>query len=92
MNLCSFRYYTKYLVNVDLVNADLVYVNFNNTTFQKVPIPHLTCSMKLALNEDLGSGHFQFGLHKIWFTQFFPRTKSSVNQGVGVNTYFLVKC
>ena len=25
-----------------LVNADLFYVNFTNTTFQKIPIPHLT--------------------------------------------------
>ena len=29
-----------------LVNADSFYANFNNTTFQKVPIPHLTRPMK----------------------------------------------
>ena len=29
-----------------LVNADLFYANFTNTTFQKIPIPHLTRTMK----------------------------------------------
>ena len=28
-----------------LVNADLFYANFTNTSFQKIPIPHLTCTM-----------------------------------------------
>ena len=26
-------------------------MNFTNTTFQNVPIPHLTCTMKLELSE-----------------------------------------
>ena len=30
-----------------LANADLVYVNFTNMTIQKVPIPHLTRTMKI---------------------------------------------
>ena len=29
-----------------LVNADSFYANFTNTTFQKIPIPHLTRTMK----------------------------------------------
>ena len=29
-----------------LVKADSFYANFTCTTFQKIPIPHLTCSMK----------------------------------------------
>ena len=29
-----------------LVNADSFYANFTNMTFQKIPIPHLTRSMK----------------------------------------------
>ena len=33
--------YTKSLVNTNLVNT-----NFTNTHFQKVPIPHLTRTMK----------------------------------------------
>ena len=35
------EYYTKSLVNTNLVNT-----NFTNTHFQKVPIPHLTRTMK----------------------------------------------
>ena len=37
----------------------LFYTNFTNTTFQKVPIPHLTCTMK-----------FTFAKHN-----FFPEKK-----------------
>ena len=29
-----------------LVNADSFCVNFTNTTFYKIPIPHLTCPME----------------------------------------------
>ena len=29
-----------------LVNADSFYANFTNTTFQKIPIPHLTHTMQ----------------------------------------------
>ena len=29
-----------------LVNADLFYANFTNMTFQMIPIPHLTRTMK----------------------------------------------
>ena len=29
-----------------LANADCFYANFTNTTFQKIPIPHLTHTMK----------------------------------------------
>ena len=29
-----------------LVNTDSFYMNFTNTTFQKIPIPHLTRTMK----------------------------------------------
>ena len=29
-----------------LVNADSFYANFTNTTFQKIPIPHLTRPMR----------------------------------------------
>ena len=35
---------TKYTKS--LVNTNLVYTNFTNTHFQKVPIPHLTRTMK----------------------------------------------
>ena len=34
-----------------LVNADFVYANFTNLTFQKVTIPHLTHTMKFALSD-----------------------------------------
>ena len=37
----QFKKYTKSLVNTNLVNT-----NFTNTYFQKVPIPHLTRTMK----------------------------------------------
>ena len=40
-NFTDLENYTK-----SLVNADLLYANFTNTTFQKVPISHLTCTMK----------------------------------------------
>ena len=34
-----------------LVNADLVYANFTNMTFQKITISHLTLTMKYALSD-----------------------------------------
>ena len=34
------KYFHKYTNS--LVNADSFYPNFTNTTFQKIPIPHLT--------------------------------------------------
>ena len=39
-------YFPKTMYTNSLVNADLFYENFTNTTFQKIPIPHLTHIMK----------------------------------------------
>ena len=62
--------YTNFLANVDLVN-----VNFTNTTFQKVPIPHLARPIKFA---------YDIRLLLTLIKHFFSRTKCSVKQGVGV--------
>ena len=35
-----------YVYTNSLVNANLFYANFTNTTFQKIPIPHLTRTLK----------------------------------------------
>ena len=40
-----------------LVNANVVYMNFTNTTFQKVPISHLTYAIKFVLRENIRSGY-----------------------------------
>ena len=34
------------LYSNSLVNVDSFYTNFTKATFQKIPIPHLTCTMK----------------------------------------------
>ena len=36
----------KFVYTKSLVNADSFYANFITTTFQKIPIPHLTRTMK----------------------------------------------
>ena len=41
VNQAKIMIYTKFLVN-----TNSFYKNFTNTNFQKVPIPHLTCTMK----------------------------------------------
>ena len=41
MDIRGWNIYTK-----SLVNTNLFYMNFTNTHFQKVPIPHLTRTMK----------------------------------------------
>ena len=39
-----------------LVNTDLFYTKFNNTTFQKVPIPHLTLTCyEIGVKEGQGN-------------------------------------
>ena len=73
-----------------LVNANSFYANFTNTTFQKSPIPHLTCTMKQKIPSLTWIAWYCIN----WFSltcltrnsvkRFFPRTKSSVNEGVGV--------
>ena len=50
-NFC--RIYTN-----SLVNADLIYVNFSNNFFQKVPISYSTHTTKFALSENMRSGYF----------------------------------
>ena len=66
-----------------LVNSISFYANFTITTFQKIPIPYLTRTMKCG---------FYLILYEVnYLTQFFPRTKCSVNQGVGV-LIFTAKC
>ena len=43
MNICSSHHHLLHCKYTNsLVNSDSFYVNFNNTTFQKISIPHLT--------------------------------------------------
>ena len=43
---CIFGIMIVYLYTKSLVNTNLVHTNFTNKHFQKVPIPHLTRTMK----------------------------------------------
>ena len=67
------------------INTNLFCVDFTKTQIQKVPLPHLTRTMTFILSKyKYDNRLFLTCKSKIWLTQFFPRTKSSVNQGVGV--------
>ena len=63
---CDWLKYTK-----SLVNMNSFYTNFTNTHFQKVPIPHLTRTMKQKF--------FHFNL-LTWLTRILLNTTFSQNQ------------
>ena len=53
--------YTNSLVNANSFYANLFYANFTNTTFQKIPIPHLilaTSQADLAFEDSNGLSFF----------------------------------
>ena len=63
-------------------NANSFYVNFTNMTFQKIPIPHLTC----MYYDSFSIANFaSCCMSLLWLTQYFRRKKSSVNQGAGLH-------
>ena len=65
--------YTKSLVNTNLVNT-----NFTNTHFQKIPIPHLTRTMKQKF---LHQHEFYLILYKVtYLTQNLVNTNFFQNQ------------
>ena len=57
-------------------------MNFTNTTFQKIPVP-----VHNSYETEFFSLSFtiQLAQHYFWLTRLLSRTKSRVNQGLGVS-------
>ena len=67
-----------YVYTNSLVNANLFYANFTNTTFQKIPIPHLTVNR-----------YFETEIPSLTFTNFFLEPK--VVYIGNINRYILIE-
>ena len=58
-------------------NANSFYVNFTNMTFQKIPIPHLTC----MYSDSFSIAHFaSCCISLLWLTQYFRRKKVALTK------------
>ena len=83
INTLDFKVVTLHYTNTynnSSVNTNLIYANFTNTQFEKVPIPHLAWTMKLV-----NKWKYEIMLLITWLREnLVSRTKSSMNQGVGV--------
>ena len=50
-------------------------MNFTNTQFEKIPIPHLTHTMKLVVSESMTVLILTWLTQNLVITQFFPESK-----------------
>ena len=65
---------------ISLVNANLFYANFTNLTFQKIPIPHLTSTMKQKISLTCILHHVTDKLHLTCITRNLVNTIFFQNQ------------
>ena len=81
LHFCFINSSIHYSALKSVVNRDSFYTNFTNKTFQKIPIPHLTCAMKLKFLH--WNGFLNFSIYRLYLAcwmQFLVNTTLSKDQ------------